>query len=324
VKLLCFLIAMFSRTQRINTWRALKQLCTPLTDAQKFQVKKAKREAKRAFQPRRIALGNGRFRVGEPGEVGGERYSIINATAHDLSGFGLHICGYFMHLKGLVVLCLFVTCTNLPSILYFRSDGYILPEDMAFWLRGSAVCGGIEGRAQVNALNQTVDIIRNPCPFTERLGIFGMVSVGGMAFFLVAIRFMLDREMENMDEKSQTAQDYSVVVKDPDHDARDPDEWHAFFSQFGEVASITVALRNGKLLRDLARQRYVRLMVEYEAPQGTDPFEEMGDKDKAHPHWLKHEVRARASHTHLVYSPDREHLVTHAAFPWFPLLLFTK
>ena len=192
------------------------------------------------------------------------------------------------------MLCLFVTFCNLPSIVYFLSSDYAHPPpDGAFWLRGSAVCDAIEGTVHVGTLNRTVETIQNPCPFTKKLGTFGMLSVVGLAFFLVAIRCKLSKEMEQMDEKCQTAQDYSILVKDPDPDARDPDEWYQFFSQFGEVASVTVALKNGQFLNDLARQRYVRLMVDYEAPGGTHPFEEMDSNAGIHePTWMKHEVRA--------------------------------
>jgi hypothetical protein len=60
-------------------------------------------------------------------------------------------------------------------------------------------------------------------------------------------------------------QDYSVLVQDPDADAKDPDEWRSFFEQFGEIASITVALDNGPLLQALARRRLIKMMVEYES-----------------------------------------------------------
>jgi hypothetical protein len=216
---------MFSQTQRQNMWRALMHLLTPLTDKQKKQLKKAKREAKQAYQPRRIARGNGTFRKGEPGEIGGSRYSIYSTTTQELSAFGLHISGYFLHLKGLIAICLFVTCTNIPSVLYFASDDYATPDSTyGFWFKGSAVCEGIAG-TQLDGMNRTVDTIRNPCPFTKRLGLFGLISVGGFALFLVVLRFVLNREMVRMDENVQTTQDYAIVVKDPDSDARDPDEW---------------------------------------------------------------------------------------------------
>jgi hypothetical protein len=57
----------------------------------------------------------------------------------------------------------------------------------------------------------------------------------------------------------QTAQDYSVVVEDPDPDASDPDEWREFFSQFGEVASISIALDNGHLISLLADCRVSKI-----------------------------------------------------------------
>jgi hypothetical protein len=45
------------------------------------------------------------------------------------------------------------------------------------------------------------------------------------------------------------------VVADPGEDDRDADEWYTFFSQFGEVASISVALDNADLLHALADAR---------------------------------------------------------------------
>ncbi len=59
-----------------------------------------------------------------------------------------------------------------------------------------------------------------------------------------------------IDVAEQTAQDYSVVVKDPNPDATDPEEWRAFFeSHFGPVAYVTVALNNGELLKAIATRR---------------------------------------------------------------------
>ncbi len=54
----------------------------------------------------------------------------------------------------------------------------------------------------------------------------------------------------------QTAQDYSIVVKDPNPDATDPEEWRTFFeAHFGPVTYVTVALNNGELLKALATRR---------------------------------------------------------------------
>ncbi len=44
-------------------------------------------------------------------------------------------------------------------------------------------------------------------------------------------------QAESIDIAEQTAQDYSIVIMDPNPDATDPKEWHTFFeSRFGCVA----------------------------------------------------------------------------------------
>jgi hypothetical protein len=296
LKLFFFVVSMLSSYQRREYFRAMKRFFSPLTEAQMQSVKKAKREAKHSFQPRRIALGRGKYRLAEQGELGGSRYQIYSTSMEDLSSFGSHICGYFLHLKGLVVLCLFLTVINLPSAMYFDSDEYGGPKTSTlgvhyFATRGSAVCESVIGEYVDPATNITsVTYSNDHCPYRNKMGILGMIVVSGVAVFVVIMRLSLERTMVNLDESLQTAQDYSVVVEDPNEDAVDPNEWYSYFSQFGEVAAITVAINNGKLLKLLARQRYIRLMVQYEAPQGTDPFAELMQLDEFQPHWLKKEL----------------------------------
>ena len=56
-----------------------------------------------------------------------------------------------------------------------------------------------------------------------------------MLLFLVIGLFLLakyqNKIVEEADEAEQTAQDYSIMVQDPDADATNPDEWQQFFSQ---------------------------------------------------------------------------------------------
>ena len=44
---------------------------------------------------------------------------------------------------------------------------------------------------------------------------------------------ILKRKEVCFDEAAQTASDYSIRIENPPGDATDPDEWKAFFSQFG-------------------------------------------------------------------------------------------
>jgi hypothetical protein len=61
-------------------------------------------------------------------------------------------------------------------------------------------------------------------------------------------------------------------VTDPGPNDRDPEEWYTFFSQFGEVASITIALDNGSLLNSLVDHRLSSMAdsaVAIDAPAGA-------------------------------------------------------
>jgi hypothetical protein len=59
------------------------------------------------------------------------------------------------------------------------------------------------------------------------------------------------------DEAKLTASDYSIQVDNPPLDATDPDEWKTFFSQFGQVSYVTVALHNENLVDLLVKRRVV-------------------------------------------------------------------
>jgi hypothetical protein len=83
-----FIFSLFGYNQRQEYFRAIRRFLLPLTQEQKLSVKKAKREAKQKFQPRRVALGRGQYRLAEPGELGGSRYQIYTTTMEDLGGFG--------------------------------------------------------------------------------------------------------------------------------------------------------------------------------------------------------------------------------------------
>jgi hypothetical protein len=44
--------------------------------------------------------------------------------------------------------------------------------------------------------------------------------------------------LELGEQQLLTAADFSVLVEDPDPDARDPDEWRDYFSKYGAVAAV--------------------------------------------------------------------------------------
>ena len=64
----------------------------------------------------------------------------------------------------------------------------------------------------------------------------------------------IDEVEDALDEAVQTAQDYSVVVTDPDPDATDPEEWRLFFERFGRVRNVTITKKNRSLCKLLLRK----------------------------------------------------------------------
>ena len=64
------------------------------------------------------------------------------------------------------------------------------------------------------------------------LDYFTIVMLGAA---LTLLTFYHTKIAEKIDTAEQTAQDYAIVVQDPDPDATNAEEWRAFFSHFGHV-----------------------------------------------------------------------------------------
>jgi hypothetical protein len=65
-----------------------------------------------------------------------------------------------------------------------------------------------------------------------------------------------------LDHSQQTTKDYSLQIRNPPKDSRDPEEWKAFFSQFGTVVSVTIVLDNQELLLQLLKRRKLIAQLE--------------------------------------------------------------
>jgi hypothetical protein len=145
-------------------------------------------------------------------------------------------------------------------------------------------------------LNTTVSSQRNLCELTYLQGILNLVALVICTVMMAYFWKRLAVATEEIDEAVQSAQDYSVVVDDPDIDANDPDEWYRYFSQFGEVASVTIALDNGKFLDALVEQRLNKLSSDLEAekaglkPNLDMPAADETPEEKVMRVWLKSEL----------------------------------
>eukprot|EP00613_Pedinella_sp_CCMP2098_P039257 CAMPEP_0171789740 /NCGR_PEP_ID=MMETSP0991-20121206/65297_1 /TAXON_ID=483369 /ORGANISM="non described non described, Strain CCMP2098" /LENGTH=289 /DNA_ID=CAMNT_0012399183 /DNA_START=49 /DNA_END=915 /DNA_ORIENTATION=+ len=95
---------------------------------------------------------------------------------------------------------------------------------------------------------------------------------------LVACLSMLQNSVAaSLDESLQTAQDYSVIVDDPQEEDSDPQEWADFFSQFGHVTFVTVAKDNGPLIKAMAQRRAVMREIVMMIGNGEASVEEGED-----------------------------------------------
>ncbi|CAM9599348.1 unnamed protein product, partial [Phaeothamnion confervicola] len=199
------------------------------------------------------------FRKLEPGEEGGQLYHLWYTPLWQLGDFGLGLGLFFQLLIVLLLLLSVVGIINAWTIHYFASDAYggdqVSHRDLKLTLQGSASCD----RSEYVCLNADCAVIsdklRRPCELSKAQGYLDLVGVLMIIGILMLVGKAQDLSAEEMDESEQTAQDYAVIVQDPDHDAKDPEEWRAFFSRFGHVTYVTVALDNGDLLEALALRR---------------------------------------------------------------------
>ena len=81
-----------------------------------------------------------------------------------------------------------------------------------------------------------------------------------MAFCMFLLgRYMREEEVK-FDEDEQTAQDYSILIRNPPKDAKDPEEWRAFFKDNfdgAEAVVCTCAVENDHLVKALVERREI-------------------------------------------------------------------
>lgn len=103
----------------------------------------------------------------------------------------------------------------------------------------------------------------------------GMVNYGTLIFVLLGIVAMniYQKHMEvKYDEDEQTAQDYSIVIKNPPPDATDPEEWRLFFRYNFHglhTTACTIAVDNDLLVRCLVKRRECMRKIEMKVEPGT-------------------------------------------------------
>jgi hypothetical protein len=247
-------------------------------DEEKPSLKKSFDFFKEQTVPRRVQKEDGTYKLLEPGEENenAEFYPVLTTSLEDLSEFGLGIGLYFSTLLALTGLFFVCALILLWTVTYFRSDEYShgSQEDLPFLLKGSAICDYDPGVC-VAVDSSNICILRsddyphdgykmNGCPLDMGQAIADFIMVVFLFGFLSLLGISQDKLAESMDESEQTAQDYSIIVNDPDADAVDPDEWQKFFSVYGHVTYVTVCKNDGPLVQALARKRLILKQIQYE------------------------------------------------------------
>ena len=174
--------------------------------------------------------------------------------SNNLNEFGIGISLYFKTLKVLFIVLLLCAIISLVAISH-NSD--FNPDDTPTTLIGS-----------------TLGATREDLVMSHQ-GASDIACCVIIVLFALISRSVERRSVEAIDVSQQTAQDYSVCITNPPLNALNPEEYYPFFSQFGEVVMITVALNNGELIKKLADRKVYEgilqgLMLHADAQLGID------------------------------------------------------
>jgi hypothetical protein len=102
----------------------------------------------------------------------------------------------------------------------------------------------------------------------------GYVNYATLLFVILGT-FCLNRYLKHIevvfDEDEQTAQDYSIVIRNPPHNAKEPTEWKDYFETVfdAQVTTCTVAVDNDLLVKTLVERREVLRQIEMKMQPGT-------------------------------------------------------
>jgi len=215
--------------------------------------------------------------------------AAFSKTGGDFKEFGIGLGLYFKSEMVFGCLLFVMMLITSPTINYYGSVEYsneqsgtdLLGAEVVGLNAGTAACTkqifvwingkyGPSGPLGVNeAIPRTLPTyneywelmggtVRNTCLLTEEQGWLDLTAAGLFIVFVIIFGIFVDHQIEEMDEAVQTTQDYSVVVTDPPADAKECDEWKDYFSQFGVVASVTIAIDNAKIMKALGTEKYLR------------------------------------------------------------------
>lgn len=242
--------------------------------------------------PRRMTATGKKAPPGTPTKLT-ELYNAWATPQREMADFGTGVAVYFETLRALVVICFLAWVLYLPSLLYYSSTNYDpLSQPSKLLLQGSIMCSTTEWvpcptcnpddwkpqRIATTTPPGQIFVLKNACASMQYWP-QGLNHFIVFAFLLVAILALGHHQKRlrlQYDEEVLTAQDFSLSVYNPPADATDPNEWKAFFEQFGTVVYCTVALDNEDLIKALVKRRALLQAAGYQLRDfhDKDPLQE--------------------------------------------------
>jgi hypothetical protein len=196
----------------------------------------------------------------------GEHYSLCTSFSEIGSHFGVGMGLYFRQLQWLAGAAFVWGLCNVRTALHFASAAYSDKQlGLSDWkLQGSAACTRVHNITLSSCTAEPCEQYTvHDCEFAGVQGKMDIIGTLLVALLAVVFGYVTSREAALVDESIQTAQDYSLIVEDPDKDANDPYEWSNYFKKFGEVDYVSIALSNRPLLQLLAERRQLIQAIQY-------------------------------------------------------------
>ena len=200
-----------------------------------------------------------RYRKVQPDEPNrGEEYPVFSLGWRAFSHFGIGVGIYFAQLLLFALIFLLGGFILIPSMIsyYERNKDLHTPTNSLLLISGFCQ-PSIEVNATYGCPNGEsicAAMYRPNCELPSRAGILDLTFCFFLIGAIVINRFAEDYIEKRLDEEIQTAQDYTIEVRDPDSDATEPDEWFEYFSRWGRVKYITVTKKNSSLFKLLAEK----------------------------------------------------------------------
>jgi hypothetical protein len=177
-----------------------------------------------------------------------------------MAQFGLGVSVYLLQLVIIAIISFLAGTIMVPAIHQYTTHHQGPIDDAR--LVGSATC---TSPISVNATCSNNEICladrREDCPLYQT-NIICDIIMSVLLLTIFYLNMFVDEVEDRMDEVIQTAQDYSVVVRDPPPKTHTPDDYFVFFKRFGRVKNITVTKKNKFLGQLLLRKHLVLRQID--------------------------------------------------------------